>query len=68
MEGDAGTFFKGGFLFRVFFKVDFFPVLCLCAFPRLLTGYEAQFFLRVEAGQVSLVSSALSLGIIPVAH
>lgn len=48
--------------------MDFSSLLWLCVLPRLLTGYEAQFFLRVEADQMSLISLALSLGIIPAAH
>lgn len=46
----------------------FFLFIYFICLPRLLTGDEAQLFLRVETGQVSLVSQALGLGVVPAAH
>lgn len=46
-------------------RMSFADLVC---FPWLLTSDEAQFLLWVETGQMSLISLALGLSIIPVAH
>lgn len=49
----------------VFKRMSFADLVC---FPWLLTSDEAQFFLWVETGQMSLISLALGFSIIPAAH
>lgn len=45
-----------------------FSLTKLARLPWLLTSDEAQLFLRVETGQVSLVSLTLGLRVVPAAH